>query len=152
MQNLNIDAFKIIGISVKTTNENNQAAKDIGNLWNKFMTESILEKIPNKVNNNVYSIYTEYEGDHTKPYTTILGCRVKNFESVPEGMISKSFEDGNYTKFTAKGDLTKGVVFEEWMKIWQMDLNRRYIADFEIYGEKAQNPIDAEVEIFIGIH
>ena len=149
---MKIEAFKVIGISVKTTNENGQAAKDIGYLWTKFMSENILDKIPNKVNNNIYSIYTDYEGDHTKPYTTILGCRVENFDSIPEGMISKSFDDGNFTKFIAKGDLTKGIVFEEWLKIWQMDLNRKYTADFEIYGEKAKNPKDAEVEIFIGIH
>lgn len=72
-----IQKFHVIGISIRTTNENNQAAQDIPELWNKFMTESVIEKIPNKVENAVYCIYTEYEKDHTKPYTTILGCRVK---------------------------------------------------------------------------
>jgi predicted transcriptional regulator YdeE len=31
-------------------------------------------------------------------------------------------------------------------------LPRNYSADFEIYGEKAQNPQDAKVDIFIGVH
>ena len=152
MKNTKKEAFKIIGISVRTTNENQQAGKDIGELWGKFMAEEIADKIPNKVSAEIYSIYTDYEGDYTKPYTTILGCRVENLDTVPDGMVSRSFEQSNYAQFTCKGDLTKGVVFEEWLKIWQGDLDRKYIADFEIYGEKAQNPTDAEVEIFVGIH
>ena len=33
-----------------------------------------------------------------------------------------------------------------------MDLNRTYLADFEIYGQKAQNPSTAEVDIYIGVN
>jgi predicted transcriptional regulator YdeE len=45
----------------------------------------------------------------------------------------------------------KGVVIEGWQKIWSTDLNRSYVADFEVYGEKTKNPEDAEVEIYVGI-
>ncbi len=151
MNKITVKAFKVIGISVRTTNENGQASKDIGELWSKFMTEGILDKIPNKIDNAVYSIYTEYESDHTKPYTTILGCKVENTDNIPDGMIAKTFEGGEYTKYIAKGDLMKGVVYEEWTKIWNEDLDRTYTADFEVYGEKAQNPSDAEVDILIAI-
>ena len=134
---------------ILTANENEQAAKDIGELWNTFMSEGILEKIPNKVDTTIYSIYTEYESDYTKPYTTILGCKVESTTTIPKGMIAKTFKGGNYTKFVAKGDLSKGVVYKEWSKIWNTDLEREYTADFEVYGEKAQDPTNAEVEIFI---
>ena len=151
MEIVNIEAFKVIGISVKTTNENGQSTKDIGELWGKFISEGILDKIPNKIDNTVYSIYTEYEGDHTQPYTTILGCKVENIDTVPEGMVAKNINGGNYTKFVSKGDLTKGAVFAEWSKIWEMDLERVYTVDFDAYGEKAQNPTNAEVDIFVAI-
>ncbi len=151
MEKVNIEAFKVIGISVKTTNENGQSTKDIGELWGKFMSEGIFDKIPNKIDNSVYSIYTEYEGDHTQPYTTILGCKVGNLDTIPEGMVAKTVNGGNYTKFVSKGDLTKGAVFVEWSKIWEMDLERVYTADFDVYGEKAQNPTNAEVDIFVAI-
>ena len=49
----------------------------------------------------------------------------------------------------SKGDLTKGVVFLEWSKIWEMDLDRKYTADFEVYGERVQNPKDSEVDIYV---
>ncbi len=151
MDKATIKAFKVIGISVRTTNENGQSAKDIGELWNKFMSEGILDQIPNKIDNTIYSIYTEYESDHTKPYTTILGCKVSTIDTVPNRMTANTFNGGNYRKFVAKGDLTKGSVYEEWSKIWNTDLEREYTADFEVYGEKAQNPTDAEVDIFVAI-
>ncbi len=78
MNKTNIETFTVIGIAVRTTNKNGQSAKDIGALWNKFMSEDILSQIPNKIDNTIYSIYTEYEGDYTQPYTTILGCKVKS--------------------------------------------------------------------------
>jgi len=151
MEKVNIEAFKVIGITVRTTNEDGKAAKDIGELWNTFMSEGVLAKIPNKADTTIYSIYTDYESDHTKPYTTFLGCKVENLDEIPKGMTGKEFEGGNYIKLISKGDLTKGAVFEAWLKIWKMDLDRVYTADFEVYGEKAQNPTDAEVDIFIAI-
>ncbi|MBV8328504.1 GyrI-like domain-containing protein [Chryseobacterium sp.] len=152
MNNVKVEPFKVIGIEVRTTNENNQAAKDIEALWGKFMKDDILNTIPNKTDHSVYSIYTDYEKDHTKPYTTILGCRVDNLDNIPDGMVGQSFEGGNYVKFTPKGDLTKDLVINEWLKIWNMDLDRVFTADFEIYGEeKAKNPSDAEIDIFIAV-
>lgn len=151
MEKVKIEPFKVIGISVRTTNERAQAVNEIGELWGKFMSEQIMDHIPNKVNNTIYSLYTDYDGDHTQPYTAILGCEVKNLNSIPNGMIGKSFIGGNYVKITAAGDLTKGLIIKEWSKIWQMDLDRIYSVDFEIYDEKTQNPHNAEVDILIGI-
>ena len=143
--------FKIIGISIRTTNENNQAMNDIPALWNKFLSENLIKEIPNKLSPEIYCIYTEYEKDHTKPYTTILGCKVGNLNEIPEGMIGKEFAGGKYKKFIAKGDTTKGCVVQEWLKIWNSDLEREYTADFEVYGGNAQNPENAEVEIYVAI-
>lgn len=151
MQKVKIEPFKLIGIFVRTTNENGQAAEEIAQLWGKFMSENILNKIPNKVDNSVYSLYTDYQSDHTKPYTAILGCKVENLSVVPDGMVGKSFDGGNYIKITAKGDLTKGLIVNEWSKIWEMDLERIFTADFEVFGEKAQNPEDAEVDFLIAV-
>jgi len=148
---MNIQNFSIIGISVRTTNENEQSAKDIPALWNTLLSEGILSKIPNKISNDIVCVYTDYEKDHTKPYTTILGAIVDNLDGVPEGMTGKTIEGINYEKFTAKGNLAEGIVIKKWIKIWNSDLERIFTSDFEIYGEKAQNPENAEVDIFIAI-
>jgi predicted transcriptional regulator YdeE len=150
--NHQIKTFHVIGIAVRTTNENGQSAQDIPALWNRFMSEGILDQIPNKVDNTLYCIYTDYEKDHTKPYTTILGCKVLNLDQIPSGLVGKTIEEQTYIKRLAKGNLMQGIVYEEWTKIWNADLNRAFTADFEVYDERTQNPENAEVDIFISVN
>ncbi len=151
MQTVKINPFKVIGIVIRTTNENGQSAEDIGQLWGKFMSEAIAKKIPNKVDSDIFCIYTNYQGDHTKPYDTILGCKVNTLNEIPDGMVGQSFDGGTYKKILAHGDLTKGVVYKTWSAIFNQNLNRVFLADFEHYGEKAKNPTDAEVAVFVGV-
>ena len=148
---MSIQQFNVIGISVRTTNENGQSAQDIPALWNKFMTEGIQQKILGKISEEIFCIYTDYEKDHTKPYTTILGCKVESLDFVPENMVGKTIESADYEKIIAKGNLTEGIVYNKWLEIWNSDLDRIFTADFEVYGEKVQNPKNAEVDIYIAI-
>jgi len=115
------------------------------------MSEEIQSKIPNKVSEDLFCIYTDYEKDHTKPYTTILGCKVESLDVVPENMIGKTIESANYKELIAKGNLSEGIVFNKWLEIWNSDLDRSFTADFEVYGEKTQNPEKAEVAIYIAL-
>ena len=146
-----IQKFSVIGISVRTTNENGKSGEDIPALWNKFMSEGIQRKIPNKVSEDIFCIYTDYEKDHTKPYTTILGCKVESLDVVPENMIGKTIESANYEELIAKGNLAEGIVYNKWLEIWNSDLDRGFTTDFEVYGEKTQNPENAEVDIYIAL-
>lgn len=146
------ETFHIIGIDVRTSNENGKAGQDIPNLWQKFMAENIAAKVSNKMSEEIFCIYTEYEGDHNKPYTTLLGCKVSNLDNVPEGMRGMTFKGGKQEQFQAKGNLMQGAVWQKWVEIWETDLDRTYTFDYEVYGEKAQNPEDAEVDIYISIH
>jgi len=146
---MDIEAFQIIGIAVRTTNENNQSGIDIPQLWQTFIAENIADQIPNKMDSTIYCLYTDYEKDHTKPYTAILGCRVESLTHVPKNMLGKRVAGGTYASYVAKGNLADGVVFNEWIKIWNSDLPRAFTSDFEIYGEKAMSPENAEVEICI---
>ena len=149
--NQQIKTFHVIGIALRTTNENGQSVQDIPALWNRFMTEGIMDQIPNKVDQTMYCIYTDYEKDHTKPYTTILGCKVSNLDQIPYGLVGKTFEEQTYIKRIAKGNLMQGIVYEEWTKIWNADLNRTFTADFEVYDERTHNTENAEVDIFISV-
>lgn len=146
-----IQKFNVIGISIRTTNEDGQSGKDIPALWNKFMTEEIQGKIPNKVSKDIFCIYTDYEKDHTKPYTTILGCKVESLDNIPEDMVGKTIESADYEELIAKGNLSEGIVYNKWLEIWNSDLNRSFTADFEVYGSKTQNPENAEVDIYIAL-
>ena len=143
--------FNIIGIETRTTNENDQAATDIGALWKNFLEDQVLDKIPNKEDTTIYSVYTDYEKDHTKPYTVVLGCKVAHLDEVPEGMVGRVIPGGTFTQFTAKGNLYEGAVYAEWLKIWKAPLNRKFTADYEVYGPKSHTPESAEVDIFIAV-
>lgn len=147
-----IDSLYIIGIAVRTTNENGQAAQDIPVLWNRFMGDDFIAQIPNRIDGTVYCIYTDYEKDHTKPYTTIIGCKVSTLDEVPKGMIGKTIEGGSFQKRTVKGNISEGLVYNEWVNIWNSGLNRAYTADFEVYDERATNPGIAEVDIFLSMN
>ena len=38
------------------------------------------------MNQNLLAVYTDYEGDYTKPFTYMIGCEVSNLSTIPEGM------------------------------------------------------------------
>lgn len=146
-----ITSFNVIGISVRTTNENGQATKDIPLLWQQLITQNISSKLTAFDESAIVCIYTAYEKDFTAPYTTILGYRVDNLNEIPEGLVGITIHKGNYTKFTAKGKANEPFVYNEWLKIWQSGIDRAYTADFEIYDFKSQDPDHAEVNIFIAV-
>ena len=151
MNQVGIEPFTVVGISARTTNQDGQAARDIAALWNRFLGENLAAQISNKTDEAIYSVYTDYEGDHTKPYTALLGCRVSSADAVPDGMVTKHFSGGTYQSLVAKGSLAQGAVYQAWTDIWSSSLNRAYTADFEVYGKKALNPEDAEVDIYVAV-
>jgi predicted transcriptional regulator YdeE len=146
------NGFKLIGISTRTTNKNNQAATELQKLWGDFFAENILERIPNKQSNEIYAIYTDYKSDFTDEYTTIIGVPVSSLNDIPEGLIGREFEAQNFQTFTAKGKMPDAVV-ATWMDIWKRDkeLNRSYTYDLEIYGERSQDKNNPEVDIYIAV-
>lgn len=151
MEKLIGSPFFVVGVSVRTSNQPGKAAIDIPELWARFSTENIAAKLPNKLGDEVYSVYTDYEGDYTKPYTAIIGYVVENLEQIPEGMQGLAIMGGPYERHILKGNMNEGLVFNAWLEIWKSGVSRAYTADFEVYGKKAQNPEAAEVDIYIAL-
>ena len=55
---------------------------------------------------------------------------------------------GKYAKFTVKGDMS--AVSKAWQQIWQLNLDRTYIADYEEYLDNNMTD-QATILIYIGI-
>lgn len=148
----NLESFKFIGISVQTSNQNGQNAEDLRNLWGRFFAENLMEKIPNKISNNILTIYTDYQSDFQGSYTALIGYKVTSTDEVPNDLEAREFESGTFKKYTAKGIIPNAVI-DTWEEIWDNDqiLKRKYSYDFEVYGEKSQNGADSEVEIYIAV-
>lgn len=144
--------MKIIGITTKTTNDNGKSAEDLGRLWERFYTENILDKIENKINSNIYSIYTDYKSDYSEEYTTMIGVEVSSLENIPDGLEGRKFPEQKFEKFFAVGPMPNAVA-ETWKLIWEKDaeLNRAYTYDYELYTEKSQKGDNSEVDIFIAV-
>jgi predicted transcriptional regulator YdeE len=146
-----LEEFHIIGISVRTTNQDGKSKKDIGELFGIFFRKNIIEKIPNKISNDVYCLYTDYEGDFKSPYTTLIGCKVTSLEKVPTGMIGITVPTLKYMVFKSTGKLPESVG-KTWDHIWQSRISRKYIADFDVYVQMSKNPNDAEVDTYVSIN
>ncbi len=144
------NGFKIIGIASRTTNKNNKAQQDLGKLWGQFFMDSVSDKIPNKVSNEILAIYTDYKSDFTEDYTTIIGIRVSSLDDIPAGLIGREFQGDNFQQFTARGEMPNAVV-KTWIDIWSRDseLNRSYSYDYEVYGENSNNGENSVVDIYI---
>lgn len=146
------NGFKIIGIETRTTNKNQQALTDLGQLWGQFFAEQIAAKIPNKISDDIYAIYTDYESDYQGYYTTIIGIPVEDISEIPVGLVGRAFDAEHFQKFVAKGEMPNAVGIK-WNEIWAQDaqLNRTYTYDYEVYGAKSQDGINAEVDIYIAV-
>lgn len=153
MDNQIIEKFYVVGISIRTTNKDGQSAQDIEMLWNRFWETNVSERVTNKVHDAIYAVYTDYETDHTGPYSTIVGYAVSSLHHIPEGMIGLTIETTNYQKIVSKGKMPEAV-FNTWLSIWadqKLSNQRTYKADFTVHGEKYHDGENAEVETFLSI-
>jgi predicted transcriptional regulator YdeE len=152
-----VDEFLVIGIAARTTNEQEISGKGvIGNYWGKLFSEQLLDRIPNRVDQGIVAAYADYAGDHTGEYTYLLGARVRDISTIPEGMIAKRIPAGRYAVVTTDRGHVAQVVMAAWQKVWsltseQLGGHRAFLTDFEIYDERASNPEDSQVDIYIGL-
>lgn len=149
-QTIQKDGFDVIGIALRADNSDPAVGEKIGAHWQRFFSEGVPGRIPNAVDGASIAVYTDYEGDHSKPYTLIVGLRVAADAEPPDGMVKVHVPAQTYAMITAKGPMPDAVV-EAWQTIWASDLTRAYSADFEVYDDRAQDPAHAEVDILIAI-
>jgi len=89
--------FTVVGISTRTTNAKEMSGKGvIAQQWERFMKESLLSKIHNKVDSNIRAVYTDYESDAKGANTYMTGARVSSADDVPPGMVAKKVPGGQY--------------------------------------------------------
>ena len=142
---------KIIeGVEIRTTNQKGKAMQDIAEMWQKFFGEGIYNKIENKLNNKTIGLYTDYEGDYTKPYKFVVCTEVNKESKNLENRVIKTIPRGKYARFIITGDVQKSVG-KAWSEIWNMDLKRKYTCDFEEYQNNSEDMNNQEIHIYIAI-
>jgi CubicO group peptidase (beta-lactamase class C family)/predicted transcriptional regulator YdeE len=149
--------FTVVGIEARTSNAREMTADGvIGKQWGRIFQEGLLEKIPNKADQNIVAVYTDYASDHDGEYTFLLGARVTSDANVPAGMVAKKIPAGKFAVFTTDKGPGPQVVPAAWMKINSLPPSatggdRVYAADYEIYDERATDPQNLQADIYIGI-
>ena len=140
----------VAGITIRTSNNDPNMGKAIGETWQQFFAGGIYASISNKENNNSIGLYTNYEDKINGAYDMMVCCEISKEENLPTEINVKKIAEGKYAKFVVKGNVQKAVA-ECWAKIWAMDLDRKYSFDFEEYisGGEMDN---AEINIYISIN
>jgi|SRR5271166_5733226 len=153
------ESFQVVGITASTNNEK-EAGPDaiIGKLWERFRIEGLLNQIPDKVDQSIIAVYTDYATDANGQYTFILGAKIRPIPNptLSDGMVVKSVPAGRYAVFTTERGPVAKVVRETWKQIWsyyQSPANgqRAYRADFELYDQRAADPNNAQLDIYVGL-
>jgi predicted transcriptional regulator YdeE len=151
------DGFTVIGIAARTSNAKAMTPDGvIGKQWMRIFQEGVLGKIPNKADASIIAVYTDYAGDHNGEYTYLLGARVTSDAQVPEGMVAKKIPGGRFAVFASDKGPAPQVVPAIWIKINSHPRNavggdRLYRADYETYDDRARDPQNLQVDVYVRI-
>ena len=147
-----IESFQVVGISLqqKTTNTNGQSHTDCKNLWHTFEDGKYADKISNRLGQEVYGVYHHYDGDNTKPFSYLIGCRVATGSAAPVGMEMITIPEGSYEKIAVHGKMPDCVI-EAWKQIWEGNYSRTYKVDYEVYDERSRDWSEAEMDVYVSI-
>ena len=136
-----------VGVSARTNNMSPDMGAVIGGLWNRFYNEGIYASIPKKAGEKALGIYTDYAGDWKADYTVFAACETTEEPQGDQYSICR-IPAGRYAKFVVHGDMVQAVA-AAWQKIWQMDLPRSFVCDFEEYQDDQME--DTEIHIYVGL-
>lgn len=129
----------IAGLSIHTSND--KAFKDIPAHWSRFFSEQMLAQIPDRINDEVYAVYTEFDRIPENStdvanlgYTFVIGAAVSSTSRLKAPLVSTVIPAAKRAVFPvqpAQPDEVGG----QWQKIWQMqDLPRIFAPDYEHYA------------------
>jgi len=148
--------FEVIGIEARTNNSQESTGSGaIPKQWQRLFMENVLGRIPNRIDQSIVAVYSNYAGDWNGDYTYTLGAQVKPGTKAPEGMVAKNIPGGKFEEFTSKRGRPELVVPEMWKDVWayfQVPGNptRAYGSDYEIYDDLS-DPTNVQVRLHVGV-
>lgn len=145
-----VNEKKVVGLTAKTSNNDENMTQIIGGLWQRFYNEGIYQTILNKKNGCSIGLYSNYENDASGLYNATVCCEVTSFKNLPKGADEKTIPGGKYAKFVVHGHMQTAVA-EFWTKLWSMDLDRKYSSDFEEY-QSGGDMENCEIHIYIALN
>ncbi len=156
---IDLPEIKLVGIKVRTSNkrECDPLKAKISPCVQRYFQQHLAEKIPHRKNpGTTFCAYSEYESDYTGEYTFYIGEEVSTFKDSPKELDTHIIPLQTYVKLTPPAGPMPTVVINAWQEIWKMPPEtlggqRRYATDFEVYDERAKDPQNVTVDIYIGL-
>ncbi|MEG0295292.1 MAG: GyrI-like domain-containing protein [Clostridium sp.] len=133
----------VVGINAMTGNDESDMGAIIGGLWNELYEGGANNNIKNKVNEYAIGLYSDYKDNK---YEVTVGNEVSKVDN--NEYVVKVIPAGKYAKFSITGHMQRAVA-ESWGEIWNMNLDRTYVADFEEYLNSDYE--NANIDIYISI-
>lgn len=140
----------VAGLRIRTSNSSPTMTKNIGELWQGFYATGIYKSISGKLSDKSIGLYTNYECDMKGEYDVMVCCEIQNISNLPAMVQVETIPTGKYAKFVVHGDMQKAVA-EFWMKLWSMNLDRKYSCDFEEY-QSGCDMTNEEIHIYISLN
>lgn len=152
------DAFFIIGIEARTNAAKEASTQGIiPQQRQKFFEEGVLQKIPNKADQNIYVAYTDFTNKRFGDYSVVIGAKVTDKPHVPPGLVLKGIPAGTYRIFLSDKGPAEQVIPAAWRKIADAEdtgtlgHTRTYKADYELYDASSMNPQNLQAELHVGV-
>ena len=147
----------VIGLAIRTNNQI-EATEDgvILKLHEEFVKNNMSQKIDDKTDDHIITVYTDYETDESGDYTYCIGHQVKDPEDMPKDCEIFDLPGGKYLRYPTERGLLQDVLPQAWQDIWRktqmgtLGVQRAFTADFE-YHNYDENLIEAQVDIYLSI-
>ena len=149
-------SFALIGVSVRTSGQKEAGGNGlVPALWARSLQDGTFERIPNRTDDKMLAVYTDFDGDQTGVYTYILGARVSSAEKVPDGMVAVTIPAGRYAVVQSDKGTLPDIMPKVWKDIAAMSTNdrggeRSFKTDYVVFpaGFDWQ---DTQVEVHVGV-
>lgn len=152
-----VPVFTVVGLQTRTTTARElNGHGSIANLWKQMLQGQLLNQIPNRANNDLIAVYTEFENGKDGSYTYVLGVKVNVVGKLPPGMRSQQAGGGSYAVLTSEGQLLGEMILDSWKQIWSREkahtIAHAYTNDFEIhYNGPPDDPKHVAMDLFVSI-
>jgi AraC family transcriptional regulator len=155
--------IKVVGISARTNIvdevnwETGKIFSSVKKYFHQEMAHSILGR---RKPGTTLCVYTDYKPDQhgncKGEFTYFIGEEVDTFEGQLGSMQQVTIPVQTYEKFTCGPAPMPAVVNDPWNKIMHMTPDefggeREFLADFEVYDERATDHTNIVLDIYIGV-
>ena len=158
-----LDEIKVVGIS-KRTNLIDEVNWETGKIFpcvKNYFHQGISQFIRvRKKPGTTLCVYIDYKpdqhGNSKGEFTYLIGEEVETFEGQPAHLHQITIPIQTYEKFTCGPAPMPAVLNDPWNKIMHMTSDefggeREFLADFEVYDERATDHTNIILDIYIGV-